>query len=91
MQPEFPIRILFDDGEVVEIDSPDALADVIDSIDSEDPRVWVRDALDRNVTLRIRNGVVERLGVGGVLSRVPSAECRVPGELAPALLRSAIQ
>jgi len=61
MTPEFPIRILFDDGEVVEIDSPEAIAEAVDSLDSDDPRVWVRDALDRNVHLRVRNGTVEVL------------------------------
>jgi hypothetical protein len=61
MTPEFPIRILFDDGEAVEIDSPEAITEAVDSIDSGDPRVWVRDALDRNVTLRVRNGTVEVL------------------------------
>ncbi len=61
MTPEFPIRILFDDGEVVEIDSSEAITAAVDSIDSDDPRVWVRDALDRNVHLRVRNGTVEVL------------------------------
>ena len=32
-----------------------------DAIDSDDPKIWVRDALDRTVHLRIRNGRVERL------------------------------
>jgi hypothetical protein len=68
MSPEFPIRILFDDGEVVTIDTPEEIADAVQSLDSDDPRVWVRDALDRNVHLRVRNGVVEVLGI------VPSAE-----------------
>jgi len=59
--PEFPIRILFDDGEVLVLDSPDDIADTIDTLDSRDPHVWVRDACDRNVTLSVRNGVVEVL------------------------------
>jgi hypothetical protein len=61
MSPEFPIRIVFDDGEVIEIDSPEAITEAVDSLDSGDPRVWVRDALDRNVHLRVRNGSVEVL------------------------------
>jgi hypothetical protein len=35
----------------------------VDSIDSTDPgnRVWVRDACDRTVFLRIRGGIIEVL------------------------------
>lgn len=58
--PEFPIRILFDDGEVLELESPEELMERIQAIDSDDPRVWIRDALDRNVGLRVRYGSVER-------------------------------
>ena len=60
MTPEFPIRIITDDGECVELDSPEELLERIDTIDSTDPaaRIWVRDALDRTVTLRMRGGVV---------------------------------
>ena len=61
MTPEFPIRILFDDGEAVEIDSPGAITEAVDSLNSDDPRVWVRDALDRNVRLVVRNGTIEVL------------------------------
>jgi hypothetical protein len=61
--PEFPIRLLFDDGEVVELESPEELMERIQAIDSDDPRVWVRDALDRNVGLRVRYGNVERFEV----------------------------
>ncbi len=58
--PEFPIRIIFDDGEVSILDSPDDLLETIDSLDSsESTRVWVRDALDRTVRLRMRAGQVE--------------------------------
>jgi hypothetical protein len=59
MTPEFPIRIISDDGEVVEIESPDDLMEQIDAIDSESATVWVRDALDRNVRLRMRYGTIE--------------------------------
>jgi hypothetical protein len=63
MTPEFPIRILFDDGEVVVLESPEELMERIDAIDSSDPHVWVRDALDRDVVLRMRGGIVESFEV----------------------------
>jgi hypothetical protein len=65
MSPEFPIRVITDDGECEVIDSPDELLARVDSLDSTDPanRVWVRDALDRTVWLRIRGGAVEVLSV----------------------------
>ena len=61
MKPEFPIRIIFDDGECVDIASPEELLEAVDSLDSADAgaRVWVRDALDRTVRLRMRGGAVE--------------------------------
>jgi len=59
MSPEFPIRILFDDGACEILDSPEDLLARVDSIDSSDPRVWVRDAHDRTVRLRMRGGMVE--------------------------------
>ncbi|MDP9192026.1 MAG: hypothetical protein M3P06_10045 [Acidobacteriota bacterium] len=63
MSPEFPIRVITDDGECEVIDSPDELLARVDSLDSTDPgnRVWVRDALDRTVRLRMRSGIVEVL------------------------------
>ena len=63
MKPEFPLRLIFDDGEVAVVESPEDLMATIDSIDSDDPRVWVRDAFDRTVRLRMRGGMVERLEV----------------------------
>ena len=61
MSPEFPIRVITDDGECDLIDSPEELLERIDSIDSTEPspRVWIRDALDRTVRLRMRSGMVE--------------------------------
>ena len=59
MKPEFPIRILFDDGECSVIETPEELLAEVDTLDSSDPRVWVRDALDRNVRLVMRYGSVE--------------------------------
>ena len=63
MSPEFPIRVITDDGECEVIDTPDELVARVDSLDSTDPanRVWIRDALDRTVRLRMRGGFVEVL------------------------------
>ncbi len=65
MKPEFPIRIIFDDGECVVASTPEELIEKIDAIDSTAPgsRVWVRDALDRTVRLRMHGGFVEEIGV----------------------------
>ena len=65
MSPEFPIRIISDDGTCEVIDSPEELLTRVDSLDSTTPddRVWVRDALDRTVLVRMRQGVVEVLSV----------------------------
>ena len=65
MSPEFPIRVITDDGECEVIDSPDELMTRVDSLDSTDPasRIWVRDALDRTVFIRMRGGIVEVLDV----------------------------
>jgi hypothetical protein len=47
------------------IDSPEELMQRIDSIDSVDPayRLWVRDALDRTVRIRMRGGIIDELDV----------------------------
>lgn len=65
MSPEFPLRMIFDDGETVVIGSPEELMAEIDTIDSTDPgnRVWIRDVMDRTVRLRMRGGMVELLEV----------------------------
>lgn len=61
MAPEFPIRIIADDGDCEIIHSPEELMQSVDSIDSTDPgaRIWVRDALDRTVRIRMRGGMIE--------------------------------
>jgi hypothetical protein len=61
MAPEFPIRIISDDGDCEVIESPEELMQHVDSIDSTDPeaRIWVRDAYDRTVRIRMRGGVVD--------------------------------
>lgn len=63
MSPEFPIRVITDDGDCEVIDSPEELISRVDSLDSTDPanRVWVRDAFDRTVLIRMRGGTVEIL------------------------------
>ena len=63
MPPEFPLRIITDDGECETIASPEELMQSVDSLDSTDPanRVWIRDAYDRTVLLRMRGGVVDVL------------------------------
>lgn len=65
MSPEFPIRIISDDGDCEVIDSPDELIARVDSIDSTDPsaHIWVRDAHDRTVRLKMRGGFVEVFAV----------------------------
>lgn len=59
MSPEFPIRILTDDGECEVVDSPEDLMARVYDLDSADPKVWVRDAYDRTVNVRVRGGMVE--------------------------------
>ena len=63
VSPEFPLRIITDEGECEVIDSPEELMARIESIDSTDPRsrIWVRDALDRTVRLRMNAGIVIEL------------------------------
>jgi hypothetical protein len=65
MSPEFPLRIITDDGDCEVVNSPEELMTSVDSLDSTDPRnrVWVRDAYDRTVNIRVRGGIVEVLAV----------------------------
>ena len=65
ISPEFPLRIIFDDGETAVIGSPEELMAEIDTIDSTDPRggVWIRDVNDRTVRLRMHGGMVELIEV----------------------------
>jgi len=65
MAPEFPLRIITDDGECDVIQSPEDLITRVESIDSTDPagKVWVRDAYDRTVRIRMRAGAVEVLEI----------------------------
>jgi hypothetical protein len=63
MAPEFPIRIITDEGDCEVVDSPEELMTRVDSLDSTDPsaKIWVRDAYDRTVRIRMRGGIVEVL------------------------------
>ena len=63
MRPEFPLRVIYDDGECLVIGSPEDLMESLETIDSGDPanRVWIRDERDRTVRLRMRNGFIEIL------------------------------
>lgn len=65
MTPEFPLRIIRDDGECIVVGSPEDLLNEIDTLDSTDPSacVWVRDALDRTVRVRLRQGFMELLEI----------------------------
>ena len=65
MSPDFPLRAIFDDGECVVVGSAEELMERFDTIDSTDARagVWIRDARDRTVRLRMRGGWVEVLEV----------------------------
>ena len=63
MSPEFPIRIITDDGECEVIQSPEELVGRLFDIDSSAPGVWVRDAYDRTVTITMRGGLIEMFEV----------------------------
>ncbi|HEX7153991.1 MAG TPA: hypothetical protein VF618_21060 [Thermoanaerobaculia bacterium] len=65
MKPEFPIRIINDEGDCEVIESPEELMGTVDSIDSTDPaaKIWVRDVYNRTVRIRIRGGIVLELSV----------------------------
>ena len=61
--PQFPIRIIFDDGGCEFIDTPDELYTKLHSIDSTDPsnRIWIRDDQDRTVRIRMTQGELQLL------------------------------
>ena len=64
--PQFPIRIIFDDGACEFIDTPSELYTKLHSIDSTDPAsgIWIRDEQDRTVKLRMVQGELEYFGIG---------------------------
>ena len=65
IQPEFPLRMISDEGEVLEIASPEVLMAQFDTIDTrlEADHLWIRDALDRTVILVMRGGMVLEFSV----------------------------
>ncbi|HUR82702.1 MAG TPA: hypothetical protein VM733_18225 [Thermoanaerobaculia bacterium] len=63
MSPEFPIRIITDDGECEVIESPEELIARLHDVDSSDSRVWIRDVYDRTVKLVMRGGMIETFEV----------------------------
>ena len=64
-EPRFPLRIIYSDGQLQVIDSPEDLLEQIDSIDSTavPSHLWIRDEADRTVRLRMTAGEVELLEV----------------------------
>jgi hypothetical protein len=60
-EPQFPLRIIYDDGQLEVVDSADDLLRQVDSIDTIDDRghVWVRDDLGRTVRIRMVGGELE--------------------------------
>jgi hypothetical protein len=60
-EPRFPLRIIYDDGQLDLIDSAEALLLKMDGIDTAAERghLWIRDDLGRTVKLRIVSGEVE--------------------------------
>ena len=63
MSPEFPIRVITDDGACEVIDSPDELMRRVESRDSRSRKpIWVGTP-DRTVLIRMRGGMVEVLEV----------------------------
>ena len=61
--PQFPIRIIFDDGACEFIDTPDDLHAKLYSFDSADPKIWIRDNDDRTVKLHMMEGQIRVLRV----------------------------
>ena len=64
-EPRFPLRIIYDDGQLEVIDTADDLVRIVDSIDTtlERNHIWVRDDLDRTVTLRMVGGEIQQFEV----------------------------
>ncbi len=64
-EPRFPLRIIYDDGQLEVVDSADDLVRIVDSIDTtlERNHIWVRDDLDRTVTLRMVGGEIQQFEV----------------------------
>ncbi|MFA6955602.1 MAG: hypothetical protein WC538_06995 [Thermoanaerobaculia bacterium] len=65
VEPMFPLRIIYADGQLEIIDSADDLLMKIDTIDTthDSGHVWIRDDLGRTVNLRMIGGEVELFDV----------------------------
>lgn len=63
--PAFPIRIILEEGEMIEVAKPDDLFDHFQNFDTTAPeqKAWIRDQLDRSVRLRMSGGEVHELSV----------------------------
>ncbi|MGK2855661.1 MAG: hypothetical protein ACSLFQ_00500 [Thermoanaerobaculia bacterium] len=63
VEPRFPLRIIYDDGQLEIVDSADDLLAKIDTLDTtqDSGHVWIRDDLGRTVNLRIIGGEVQQL------------------------------
>ena len=61
LEPTFPLRIIYDDGQMEIIDSADDLLAKIDTIDTtvDSGHVWIRDDQGRTVNLRMIGGEVQ--------------------------------
>jgi hypothetical protein len=61
VEPLFPLRIIYDDGQLEIVDSADDLLARIDTIDTtlDSGHVWIRDDAGRTVNLRMIAGEVE--------------------------------
>jgi hypothetical protein len=64
-EPQFPLRFIYDDGGSDIVETPEALFEQVDSIDTtaEGDRVWVRDDLGRTVRLLMISGRLEIIEV----------------------------
>lgn len=64
-EPQFPLRVIYDDGGTDVVETPEELLEQIDTIDTsaENDRVWVRDDLGRTVRLRMVMGRVELIEI----------------------------
>lgn len=64
-EPQFPLRLIYDDGGSEIVETHEALLDQVDSIDTtiECDHVWVRDDLGRTVRLRMISGRIEVMEV----------------------------
>ena len=65
VEPQFPLRIIYDDGQMEVVDTPDDLVRRVDTLDTTVDRthLWVRDDLGRTVSIRVVGGEVEHFEV----------------------------